>query len=186
MSYPPNITTDPTQNDFSDIAFIALGSNLPSKYGSPVETLCEAMDSLQKLSQRPLLRSSIWLSEPIGCPDNSPQFANAVIGLFPQSGESPESLLKKLLELESIYGRQRSGLANEPRVLDLDLVTFEHREMAQQALTLPHPAAQSRGFVLFPLQEIAPDFVIPGQNQSVSKLADILRHSGIKIEKINP
>ena len=185
MNYPLNTTIDRKQDEVDEVAFIALGSNLPSNYGSSVETLQHAMKSLQKLSQSPLLRSSTWLSEPIECPANSPKFANAVVGLYPQQNESPASLLLKILELETVFGRRRGGIVNEPRVLDLDLITFGKQIIVQQALTIPHPAAQSRAFVLFPLEEVAPGLVIPGQDQSVAELADTLRLSCPDIVKLS-
>jgi 2-amino-4-hydroxy-6-hydroxymethyldihydropteridine diphosphokinase len=184
MSYPSNTIIDCKQYDIDDVAFIALGSNLPSSYGTSVETLQQAANYLQKLSQRPLLRSSTWLSEPIGCPTNSPKFANAVVGLYPQQGESPVTLLAKILDLETVFGRQRGGVVNEPRILDLDLITFGAQIIVRQDLTIPHPAAQKRAFVLFPLEEIAPGLVIPGQDQSVTELAEILRLSCPDIVKI--
>ena len=185
MSYQTNTTTDFKQNEFGDVAFIALGSNLPFNHSSSVETLQHAMKCLQKLSQSPLLRSSTWLSKPIECPANSPKFANAVVGLYPLQSESAASLLSKILELETDFGRQRGGVVNEPRILDLDLITFGKQVIDQQALTIPHPAAQSRAFVLFPLEEIASDFVFPGQDQSVTELANILRLSCPDIVKIS-
>ena len=185
MNFPPNTTADSTANDFKDVAFIALGSNLPSTRGSPVDTLEHAIEYLQNLSQEPLLRSSIWLSEPVDCPENSPKFANAAVGLCPLRGESPESLLSKMLEIELIFGRKRSGIVNEPRVLDLDLISYGDQLVASDDLTIPHPKAQSRSFVLFPLDEIAPGLVFPGQHKSVAELAKKLRHAGQTIVKIS-
>jgi 2-amino-4-hydroxy-6-hydroxymethyldihydropteridine diphosphokinase len=184
MNFPPNTTTDPTRNDFKDVAFISLGSNLPSTRGSSVDTLEHAIDCLQNLSQVPLLRSSIWISEPVDCPENSPKFANAAIGLCPLEGESPESLLSKMLEMESMFGRKRSGIVNEPRVLDLDLISYGDQLVASDNLKIPHPEAQSRSFVLFPLDEIAPGLVFRGQDKSVAELAKRMRQAGQAIVKI--
>jgi 2-amino-4-hydroxy-6-hydroxymethyldihydropteridine diphosphokinase len=59
---------------------------------------------------------------------------------------------------------------NEPRPLDLDLVAFGNETRATPVLTLPHPRAHLRRFVLQPLSEIAPDLILPGQTKTVAQL----------------
>src|SRR5262249_41965990 len=91
-------------------------------------------------------------------------------GLVARTGQTPESLLFKLQELEMKFGRKPKLVLNEPRPLDLDLIAFGNEIRTTQQLTLPHPRAVSRRFVLQPLSEIAPDLVLPGQTKSVSQL----------------
>ena len=148
------------------MAFVALGSNL----GDARRNVLAAMDRLQELSDEPLLRSALQETAPVDCPPGSPKFINAVIGLVPRPGETPESLLSKLQKLEQEFGRKPKQVLNEPRPLDLDLIAFggESRNMPQ--LTLPHPRAAQRRFVLLPLAEIAPDFILPGQTKTVAQL----------------
>jgi 2-amino-4-hydroxy-6-hydroxymethyldihydropteridine diphosphokinase len=95
---------------------------------------------------------------------------NAVVTLVPQPGETPESLLKKLRALETEFGRRPKTILNEPRPLDLDLIVFGREVRSSRFLTLPHPRAHERRFVLQPLSEIAPDLVLPGQTQTVAQL----------------
>ena len=83
------------------LAFIALGSNL----GTSETSVRRAMDQLEQFSAKPLLRSSLWQTTPLDCPPDSPRFVNAVAGLTPRHEESPESLLKKLQEMEIEAGR---------------------------------------------------------------------------------
>jgi 2-amino-4-hydroxy-6-hydroxymethyldihydropteridine diphosphokinase len=90
--------------------------------------------------------------------------------LIPRQSETPESLLLKLLTLEKEFGRRPKNVLNEPRPLDLDLVAFGEQIRATSELTLPHPRAHQRRFVLQPLTEIAPDLVLPGQGETVSQL----------------
>ena len=78
----------------------------------------------------------------------------------------------RLQTIERGFGRQRAEVQNAPRSLDLDLITFKNELRATPALILPHPRAASRKFVLAPLNEIAPDFVIPGQSETVKSLLD--------------
>ena len=66
-------------------------------------------------------------------------------------------------------------MRNEPRPLDLDLLAFGGETRATPALTLPHPRAHQRRFVLAPLAELAPDLVLPGQARSVAALLAALR-----------
>jgi 2-amino-4-hydroxy-6-hydroxymethyldihydropteridine diphosphokinase len=106
----------------------------------------------------------------VDCPPGSPPFWNAVVGLVPRAGETPESLLAGLQALEKEFGRQPKRVLNEPRVLDLDLIAFGNETRNSPQLTLPHPRAHQRLFVLGPLNEIAPGLVLPGQKLSVHQL----------------
>ncbi|MGB7748356.1 MAG: 2-amino-4-hydroxy-6-hydroxymethyldihydropteridine diphosphokinase [Verrucomicrobiia bacterium] len=150
----------------SSLAIVALGSNL----GDSRQIILEAMVRLQKLSDRPLLKSSLWQTTPVNCPPNSPLFVNAVVGFAPQKNETPELLLQKLRALEKEFGRPPKKVLNEPRSLDLDLIAFGTETRNSPELTLPHPRAHLRRFVLQPLSEVAPDLILPGQSKTVSQL----------------
>jgi 2-amino-4-hydroxy-6-hydroxymethyldihydropteridine diphosphokinase len=152
------------------LAFVALGSNL----GDSANLLRRAMDQLRTFSERPLLQSSLWRSTPVDCPPGSPVFVNAVVGLVPRADETPESLLEKLQKLERQFGRAPKTVLNEPRLLDLDLLAFAAEQRSTPQLTLPHPRAHLRRFVLAPLAEIAPDSILPGQNKTVRELLAML------------
>jgi 2-amino-4-hydroxy-6-hydroxymethyldihydropteridine diphosphokinase len=147
-------------------ACIALGSN----QGDSVGLVIAAMDRLETLSESPLVRSSLWRTRPVDCPENSPSFVNATVGLWPHPLEQPETLLIQLQAIEKAFGRERNGIVNSPRPLDLDLIVFGAEIRSTAFLTLPHPRAATRGFVLAPLSEMAPDLVLPGQTQTVSEL----------------
>ena len=146
--------------------FIALGSNI----GDSENILRRAMERLTEFSTQPLLKSSLWQTSPVDCPPGSPSFVNAVVGLTPRASETPESLLEKLQQLEKEFGRKPKLVLNEPRRLDLDLISFGAETRATAALNLPHPRAGERRFVLQPLAEIAPDLVLPGQKKTVQQL----------------
>ena len=148
------------------LVIIALGSNIGDSQG----ILVRAMERLGEFSSRRLVKSSLWQTSPVDCPPGSPPFVNAVVGLTPQAGETPESLLSKLLELEKEFGRKPKLVHNEPRQLDLDLITFGQEIRVTKQLTLPHPRAHERRFVLQPLSEFAPGLVLPGQSKTVVQL----------------
>ena len=153
-------------SEFQKLAFIALGSNL----GDSRQILVEALARLQGFSDEPILKSSLWQTTPVDCPPGSPKFLNAVAGLVPRSSETPESLLQKLRGLEKEFGRQPKKILNQPRPLDLDLIAFGDEIRNSPELVLPHPRAHLRRFVLQPLSEIAPDWVLPGQGRTVAEL----------------
>jgi 2-amino-4-hydroxy-6-hydroxymethyldihydropteridine diphosphokinase len=148
------------------LSYVALGSNL----GNSQKIILDAMARLQNFSDEPILKSSLWQTSPVDCPLDSPKFVNAVVGLIPQTNETPESLLKKLRELEKEFGRAPKKKLNEPRPLDLDLIAFGNETRNLPELILPHPRAHLRKFVLQPLSEIAPDFILAGQGKTVLQL----------------
>ena len=132
----------------------------------------QAMERLQEFSAQPLMKSALWQTTPVDCPPGSPKFVNAVVGLQPRSGETPESLLEKLQALEKEFGRRSKKILNEARPLDLDLIVFAAEIRNTPPLILPHPRAHQRRFVLQPLGEIAPDLVLPGQSKTVAQLLE--------------
>ena len=148
------------------LVIIALGSNL----GDTRRNVLRAMERLQEIAQGPLLKSSLWETTPVDCPPGSPVFVNAVVGFRPRTGETPESLLTKLQALEKEFGRRPKKVLNEARPLDLDLIAFGQESRSTGELSLPHPRAHERRFVLQPLSEIAPDLILPGQTQSAAQL----------------
>ena len=134
-------------------AYVAIGSNLQS----PRERVLEAMDRMRDLSGTPLLRSHLYLSQPMG-PGNQPDFVNAAVGLLTRA--TPRELLNELLEIERGMGRKRLERWG-PRVIDLDLVWMVDAVVDEPGLTVPHPGVSIRNFVLYPLADIAPTIKIP-------------------------
>ncbi|MEO8426095.1 MAG: 2-amino-4-hydroxy-6-hydroxymethyldihydropteridine diphosphokinase [Verrucomicrobiota bacterium] len=151
---------------YADLCFVALGSNL----GNSRLNIRQGMERLQAFSDRPLLRSSLWQTTPVDCPPGSRIFINAVIGLVSRADETPETMLAKLQALEKAFGRTAKTILNEPRSLDLDLISFGKQLRDTPELILPHPRAHQRRFVLQPMAEIAPDFVLPGQSKNIATL----------------
>jgi 2-amino-4-hydroxy-6-hydroxymethyldihydropteridine diphosphokinase len=152
------------------MAYIALGSNL----GDARENVLQAIERLQTFSKQPLQKSSLWKTTPVDCPPGSADFVNAVVALVPRANDTPESLLKKLQALEKEFGRAAKKVLNEPRSLDLDLIAFGDECRNTPELTLPHPRAHQRRFVLQPLSEVAPDLLLPGQAKRVADLLNEL------------
>jgi 2-amino-4-hydroxy-6-hydroxymethyldihydropteridine diphosphokinase len=152
------------------LAIVALGSNL----GDSKANLLQAMRRLSDFSESPILKSSLWETTPVDCPPGSPSFINAVVGLVPRPGETPETLLTRLQSLEKEFGRQPKTVMNEARPLDLDLIAFGNETRSTATLTVPHPRALERRFVLQPLVEIAPDLILPAQHETVAQFLSAL------------
>lgn len=152
--------------NMDNLAFIALGSN----QGDSRALISRALKRLQRLSAGPLLQSSLWETEPVDCPPGVPPFINAVVGLRPRPGERPGGMLAKLQALEQEFGRPPAHGHHTPRPLDLDLITFGSMICISMELVLPHPRAHQRRFVLAPLNQIAPELVLPGQAKTVREL----------------
>lgn len=149
---------------------IAIGANL----GNPETKIHEAFQELEAMSLAGVKRSSIWKTSPVDCPAGSPDYFNAAASISTQWDTDPESFIRKLLSLEAQLGRHRSGSHNESRVIDLDLICMGSTQHSSTHLHLPHPRAHLRRFVLAPLAEIEPQFIIPGHEQSVVQLLKLL------------
>lgn len=162
----------------SDVAYVALGANL----GAVQQNLLKAIEELKKLADGELVKSGLWLSEPLHCPADSDDFINAVVGFKPKSQCSPELLLAQLQNLELEFGRRAQRPANGPRHLDLDIITYGDLTVNLAHLVIPHPRAHQRLFVLKPLQEIAPQFIFPGFTQTVTEL--VAKAVPMRIERL--
>lgn len=155
----------PPEGSLNDIAYIGLGSNL----GDPREQVLAALSELGTLPGCTLVaRSSLYATTPVG-PIEQPDYVNAVAALAARL--SPLDLLSALQGVERAHGRRRDGSRWGPRTLDLDLLVYGHRRLREPGLELPHPEMHRRAFVLVPLAEIAPEWlVVPGRG----RLADLL------------
>lgn len=145
-------------------AFVALGSNLQD----PQQQILRAFAELGELPHtRVIATSQLYRTAPVGY-GNQPDFINAVAEV--STDLAPLELLRQLLALETAHGRKRP-FPNAPRVLDLDLLLYDDLQLNNTELTLPHPRLHERGFVLFPLADVAPELEIPGQG----KVSELLR-----------
>lgn len=137
---------------------IALGANLPSRYGSAEETLCAAMKAMQTRGLSITACSRIWLTAPVPKSDQ-PFYRNAVAQV--ETALTAHTVLETLHEIEAEFGRVRS-VRNAPRCLDLDLLAYHDMILTEdEGLSLPHPRMHERAFVLGPLCDIAPDWTHP-------------------------
>ncbi|MCW8872555.1 MAG: 2-amino-4-hydroxy-6-hydroxymethyldihydropteridine diphosphokinase [Xanthomonadales bacterium] len=148
-------------------AWIGLGGNREDSAALIAEALMR-IEATPGVSVR--RRSRCYRSPPWGLADQ-PDFVNAVAEL--ETVLEPLPLLHLLLAVESRLGRRRDGTRWGPRCIDLDLLTYEGLRLRSSELVLPHPEMQLRAFVLVPLLELEPGFMIPGVGPVVDCLADI-------------
>jgi 2-amino-4-hydroxy-6-hydroxymethyldihydropteridine diphosphokinase len=135
-------------------AAIALGSNLDD----PEAQVRRALDEVGSLPKTKLLaRSGLYRTAPVGYADQ-PDFINACA--LVETSLGPRALLEALLAIEQRHGRRRT-IPNGPRTLDLDIIVYGDRVIDEPGLTIPHPRARERAFVMQPLLEVWPDVVIP-------------------------
>ena len=154
-------------------AVIALGSNL----ADPARQVRAALSALEAHPQIQIEKtSSLYLTAPVGY-DNQPDFVNAVCSV--RTSLDGVSLLAVLNRIEADFGRERT-FRNAPRTLDLDIIDFDGISSDDPHLTLPHPRAHERSFVMKPLAEILPDFVLGGHGQAAD-LAAALGEEGIRL-----
>lgn len=150
--------------------YLALGSNL----GDRQAHLAQAIQHLRAIMEVESV-SSIYETLPIGYVEQ-PAFLNLVCRGKTQV--TAEHLLKELKALEIILGRVPS-FQNGPRLIDIDILFYDHRSLVQEHLIIPHPRMHERAFVLVPLAEIAPEIVDPVSGKSVRELLAAISQAGV-------
>ncbi len=157
---------------------IGIGANLPDSQGRPALETCRwAAMQLDRLPGIRLRALSRWfLTAPVPASDQ-PDYVNGVA--LVTGGDNPAALLSALHAIEHAAGRVR-GAVNAARVLDLDLIAWDDEIVASPTLTLPHPRAALRAFVLAPLRDVAPDWRHPVLRETATILLQRSEPSIIK------
>ena len=141
-----------TSEEGAALAVVAVGGNLPGRFASVRESLEAAIGALPDAGLEVVRRSGFLRTE--AWPDPAElEYLNAA--LIVRTRLSPREVLAALHAVEARFGRVRSA-PNAPRTVDLDLIAYEQMTFEEPGLTLPHPRARERRFVLEPLVEIAP------------------------------
>jgi 2-amino-4-hydroxy-6-hydroxymethyldihydropteridine diphosphokinase len=147
-------------------AVVALGSNLDD----PEAHVRRAFADLALVPHTWVLaRSSLHHTAPVGYA-NQPRFVNACA--LVETRLPARELLDELLAIEKRHGRVRE-IPNGPRTLDLDIVLYGGSVIHEPGLTVPHPRAHERAFVLQPLLEVWPEAEFPGKGKARELLAQL-------------
>lgn len=164
-----------TRPDGPRDAYLGMGGNM----GDIEPTLRAAVldlsriDGIDIVSCSPLVRS-----DPVGGPEQ-PDFLNAVVRV--STTLAPRELLAACQGIEMVHGRERNVL-NGPRTLDIDLLAFGDAFLTEEDVTVPHPRAHERGFVLIPWAYLTPDLMLPGPHGGrVGDLANAVGHQGVDV-----
>ena len=173
----PNIVdTDTLTGEMHPIrrCVLAIGSNL----GERMNNLQGAVNALADTPEVWLTAvSPVYETAPVDAPEGSKDFLNVIVLL--DTTLSARTLLERALAIESAYGRERSTQRNAPRTLDVDLIVLGDRRADEDDLTLPHPRAAERAFVLVPWLDLEPDAEIPGVGP-VAELVEKTGREGVK------
>ncbi|WP_433418145.1 2-amino-4-hydroxy-6-hydroxymethyldihydropteridine diphosphokinase [Microtetraspora malaysiensis] len=145
---------------------LALGSNL----GRRMDNLQGALDALFDAPGLTFVAvSPVYETDPVGGPDQGP-YLNAVV--VAESMLDARTLLERAQGVEKAFGRVRL-VRNGPRTLDVDLIMVDGIVSDDPELTLPHPRAHERAFVLVPWSRADPDATIPGRGAVADLLAEL-------------
>ena len=137
-------------------AHLGLGSNIGDK-AAMLAAAVERLDAWPGI--RLVARSSDYRTPPWGDTDQD-WFLNAAVAV--DTNLAPHALLEACLSIETALGRVRERRWG-PRVIDIDVLSYEGATVSDERLVLPHRFVRERAFVLVPLAEIAPDLVIGGE-----------------------
>jgi len=139
-------------------AIVSLGSNIEPRG----RRLADALAAIAAIPHTRVAKaSSVRETEPVGVPEEfrGQRFLNQIAVC--ETALEAREFLHRLQAIESAQGRVRGPVRNAPRTIDLDLISFGDLVLDDPELTLPHPRARQRAFVLEPLAEVLPDFRWP-------------------------
>jgi 2-amino-4-hydroxy-6-hydroxymethyldihydropteridine diphosphokinase len=150
-------------------AVLAVGTNLGDRLG----TLQGCVQAIDRLPDTDVLAiSPVYETVPVGGPPQ-PDYLNAALSV--QTGLRPRELLDAAHRVEANFGRVR-GERFGPRTLDIDIISYADEISSDPVLTLPHPRAYQRAFVLAPWHDIDPQAELPGHGPVAQLLAGLDRH----------
>jgi len=154
------------RSDFMSVAkvFLSTGSNI----GNRQQHLQEAAAACERRFGEIVKMSAVYETEAWGRTDQQ-AFLNQVLQIA--TALKPEDLLREILDIEKMMGRERNERWG-PRIIDIDILFYDDLIIHQQGLHIPHPQMENRRFVLIPLAEIAGEFVHPVSKEPVSRLLE--------------
>jgi len=146
-----------------------VGLGLGSNVGDRLANIRKARELLRALSPDSVVyyQAPLYQSEPVDCAPDSPDFYNTIIEI--DFVGDPHQLLRNTQGIEYHLGRDMVREPNAPRVIDIDILYFDQLVLTGDILTIPHPQIAHRRFVLQPLSDIRPHFILPGDVVTVEE-----------------
>jgi 2-amino-4-hydroxy-6-hydroxymethyldihydropteridine diphosphokinase len=160
------------------VGYLGLGSNV----GDRAAHLRAAVAALSEHGVVVEAVSSVYETEPVGEFLDQPDFLNAAVRI--RAELEPEDLLDLCKAIEVERGRMLGGQRHGPRPLDLDLLLLGDLELQSDRLTLPHPQATSRRFVLEPLLELDPELALPDGTRLARAISEL--GPGQQVKRLGP
>lgn len=157
------------------IAYLGIGSNVGDR-------LAFCQQAVRAISAPDIIVrkvSSLYETEPVEYLQQG-WFYNAVVRV--ETPRTPGALLKHCQEIEQCLGKHIT-IPKGPRTIDLDILFYQDRIIQGPNLTVPHPSALKRAFVLIPMAEIAPDFIPPTCNETIQGILEAMP-AGPAIKKV--
>jgi 2-amino-4-hydroxy-6-hydroxymethyldihydropteridine diphosphokinase len=148
----------------NETVFLALGSNL----GNREDYILRAIEHIKKMACSTMIKSSIYQTPPVG-PGTQNHYLNMCVLL--QTSLEAREILDLCQRTEKLLGRQHN-IKWGPREIDVDILLYGSHIINAPDMVIPHPEMQNRQFVLVPLAEIAPDYIVPSFNLTVSQLLE--------------
>lgn len=152
--------------------YFSTGSN----QGNRLDSLVKAAKLIEQQIGAIMDLSPVVESEPMGF-EAETNFYNMVLHV--ETKLSPQQIIKTLLEIELKLGRVRSGQSYSSRSIDIDILFYEEIQVADDNLIIPHPRLHERNFVLQPLMTIAPGFIHPVLEKTISELSSLSPDAGV-------
>ncbi len=159
--------------------FLGFGSNLANRYGGRRLIILRALEKLEAKGVR-IVKSSPFYETSTSTMRHDPMFINMVAQVATE--QSAGELLETCLTAEHELGRTRV-IKGGPRIIDIDLLAFNDDVINTKQIKLPHPDLKNRGFLLYPLLDIAPHWIDPISKKSIPEMIDRIP-SGQIIQKI--
>ena len=152
-------------------AYIGIGSNL----GDKLNNCRKSIEMTGRIPDTSVTAQSVFYrTEPVGV-EGQDWYVNCVISL--STGLPAQELLKNLLDIEQIMGRERKKKWDS-RTIDLDILLYGQEVIEEEDLTVPHPLMHLRRFVLEPMVQLAPDLIHPVLGKSMAGLLEDFREQG--------
>ena len=144
-------------------AVLLLGSNV----GDKKKQLKKAVEKISE--KHHVVKTSRFYQSPSWGYSSKNVFLN--LGVLVECNCRAEILLSQLLNIEKQLGRNRSNVSiYQDRNIDIDIILFGQQEIYNENLVVPHPRMHKRKFCLTPLNEIVPNYLVPGMNMTICEL----------------